>query len=174
MKTLRAAAQDGRVAGLEAQRRRVGRHVGPALVDDANDTQRHRDSLNLQTIRSVPFSQDASKRVMQAGDRFDAAGHALDAIVIQHQAVEQGCTQAALLARRHILRVGCQDSVRTVANCSRCRKQRSVALFISGQRECRCRLACSRTHRRHDILDGCVLLQLNVHARTVPGHHDGP
>ena len=41
MEALRAAAQDRRVARLERQAARIGGHVGPALVDDADDAERH-------------------------------------------------------------------------------------------------------------------------------------
>ena len=49
----RAAAQDRRVAGLEAQRRGVGGDVGPRLVDDADDTQRHAHLADLDAARAV-------------------------------------------------------------------------------------------------------------------------
>ena len=42
---LRAAAQDRRVAGLEAERAGVRRHVGAAFVDDADDADRHAHAL---------------------------------------------------------------------------------------------------------------------------------
>ncbi len=41
MEAFGAAAQDRRVAGLEAQPAGVGGHVGAALVDDADDAERH-------------------------------------------------------------------------------------------------------------------------------------
>ena len=41
MRALGAAAQDGCVAGLQAQRARIAGHVGPALVNDADDAERH-------------------------------------------------------------------------------------------------------------------------------------
>ena len=45
---LRAAAQDRGVAGLEAQRAGVGRHVGAAFVDDADDAERHAHALRMR------------------------------------------------------------------------------------------------------------------------------
>ena len=42
---LRAAAQDHGIAGLQAQRARVGGHIGSALVDDADHAERHAYAL---------------------------------------------------------------------------------------------------------------------------------
>jgi hypothetical protein len=43
----RAAAQDGGVAGFQAQCRGVRRHVRPRLVDDADDAERHAHLADL-------------------------------------------------------------------------------------------------------------------------------
>ena len=45
-----AAAQDHRVAALHADRRRIGRDVGPRLVDEEHDAQRHADFVDSQAI----------------------------------------------------------------------------------------------------------------------------
>ena len=45
---LRAGAQDRGVAGLQAERARIGRHVGTALEDDADHAERRRDPLDLR------------------------------------------------------------------------------------------------------------------------------
>ena len=45
-RALGAAAQDRRVAALQAQRGGVGRDVRPALVDDADDAERHAHARN--------------------------------------------------------------------------------------------------------------------------------
>ena len=41
MKAVRAAAQDRGIAGLHAQAPGIGRHVGPAFIDDADDADGH-------------------------------------------------------------------------------------------------------------------------------------
>ena len=51
---VRAAAQDRGVAGLEAQRAGVGRHVRPALVDDADDAERHAHALDVEAVGPRP------------------------------------------------------------------------------------------------------------------------
>ncbi len=57
MMAVGAAAQDRRVAGLEAQRAGVGRHVRPALVDDADDAERHAHALDLEAVGPRPVRQ---------------------------------------------------------------------------------------------------------------------
>ena len=60
---IRAAAQDHRIAGLEAERAGVGRHVRPALVDDADDAERRAHALDLQPVRPVPFGDHLADRI---------------------------------------------------------------------------------------------------------------
>ena len=57
-----AAAQDGGVAGLEAERAGVAGHVGPALVDDADDAERHPHALDAQAVRSVHSARHGADR----------------------------------------------------------------------------------------------------------------
>jgi hypothetical protein len=45
-KTLRAAAQDDRIAGLEAERSSIRRHRRAAFINDADDSERGRDTLD--------------------------------------------------------------------------------------------------------------------------------
>ena len=50
----RAAAQDRRIAGLQAQHRGVGRHVRAALVDHADHAERHAHALDRHAVRPRP------------------------------------------------------------------------------------------------------------------------
>ena len=59
---VRAAAQDRRVAGLEAERAGVRRHVRPALVDDADDAERHAHALDLEAVGPRPVCEHAADR----------------------------------------------------------------------------------------------------------------
>ena len=65
---IRAAAQDHRIAGLEAERAGVGRHVGPALVDDADDAERRAHALDMQAVRPIPFGNHLADRIGEVGD----------------------------------------------------------------------------------------------------------
>ena len=63
---IRAAAQDHRIAGLEAERAGVGRDVRPALVDDADDAERRAHALDMQAVRPVPCGDHLADRVRAA------------------------------------------------------------------------------------------------------------
>ncbi len=55
VRALGSTAKDDRVAGLQAQRASIGRHVRPTLIDDADDAQRYTHTLDLQPVRPGPF-----------------------------------------------------------------------------------------------------------------------
>src|SRR3546814_3255816 len=80
MDALRAAAQNGGVAGLEAERAGIGGHVRPALVDDADDPERHRDAGDSQPVGALPLGQGAADGVGPGGNLLDAARPRLDAL----------------------------------------------------------------------------------------------
>ena len=61
-----AAAQDRRVAALQAQRGRVGRDVRPALVNDADDAERHAHARDLEAVRPLPFGDRLARRDRRA------------------------------------------------------------------------------------------------------------
>ena len=71
---LRAAAQDRGVAGLEAERAGVGRHVRAALEDDADDAERRRDALDRQAVRPLQLGEHAADGIGQIGDALDRVG----------------------------------------------------------------------------------------------------
>ncbi len=62
------AAQDDRVAGLQAQRGRVDRHVRPRLVDDRDDAERHAHPAHVQSVRQAMPVDHLADRV---GERRD-------------------------------------------------------------------------------------------------------
>ena len=68
---LRAAAQDHGVARLHAERRRVRRHVRPALVDDADDADGHAHARDLETVGPRPFRFDVADGIGEPRDGFD-------------------------------------------------------------------------------------------------------
>ena len=109
VKALRAAAQDRRVARLQAQAAGVRGHVGAALVDDRDDPERHRDAGDLEAVGPLPLGQHAPHRVGEAGDGLEAIGHGLDARRVERQAVEHGAAQPLGPRRLHVLGVGGQE-----------------------------------------------------------------
>ena len=62
---LGAAAQDRRVARLEAERAGVRGHVRPALVDHADDAERHAHALDRHAVRARPAIDDGADRIGQ-------------------------------------------------------------------------------------------------------------
>ena len=63
---VRAAAQDHGVAGLERQRAGVGGDVRPALVDHADDAERHPHALDGHAVRPRPGFGDLADRIGEA------------------------------------------------------------------------------------------------------------
>ena len=68
MEALRAAAQDRGIAGFERQPAGIGGDVGTALIDDADDAERHRDTLD-QRAHSAASGGRARGRPGRAGRR---------------------------------------------------------------------------------------------------------
>ncbi|MNN24578.1 hypothetical protein D3C81_1380160 [compost metagenome] len=109
MDRLGAATQDGRVAGLQAQAGSVDGHVGPRLVDDADDAQRYAHLADLDARGQVAHVADGADRIGQAGDLAQALDHVVDARRGQRQAVEHGLVQAVAAAVVQVLRVGAEQ-----------------------------------------------------------------
>ena len=86
---LGAAAQDRRVAGLEAQPRGVGGHVRARFVDDADDAQRHAHHPDLDAGRPVPEVGDLADGIGQRRDRVEALRHRGDRLRRQRQPVDE-------------------------------------------------------------------------------------
>ena len=101
-----AAAQDGGVAGLEAQRRRVGRDIGARLVNDADDAQRHAHLADLDAARAALDVGHLAHRVGQGGDLLEARGHRLDAGGAEGQTVDHRRLEAVRAGLREVARVG--------------------------------------------------------------------
>ena len=149
MEALATAAQDGGVARLQAQSTRVGGHVGPALVDDADDTQRHRDPRDVEAVRARPACHLAAHRVVEPGDHLEAVGHGVDPLPVERQAIEHRGIQAARACRIEIVRVGVDDGVGIGAQTGRRREQGTVFLRPRGGGEDQRGRPGGCPHRRH-------------------------
>ena len=126
MEAVGAAAQHHGVAALQAQRAGVGGDVRPALVNDADDAERRRHSLDLQAVRPLESRQDASDRIGQGGDVLEPARDCLDALGIEREPVEKGGGEALGVRLGQIARIGGQDFALALAqnprgreNCAR-------------------------------------------------------
>ena len=71
----RAAAQEHRVAGLQADAGRVGGDVGPGLVDHPDDAERHPHLAQLEPVGERAAADHLADRVGQAGDVAQPLGH---------------------------------------------------------------------------------------------------
>src|SRR5215831_2019754 len=65
------AAQNCRIAGFEREPAGIGSHIRPAFVDYADNTERHSDALNCETVRPCPFRQNATDRIRESGNRLE-------------------------------------------------------------------------------------------------------
>ncbi len=149
MEALGAAAQDRGIAGFQAQRRRVRRDVGAALVNDADDTERHRDALNLEAVRTLPFGEHPAERIGQRSNGLDARCHAVDPALVEHQPIEQRCAQATRLTGSHVLRVGREYRLRIAPDRIGCRLQGAIAIVIAALCEHRHGAPCGGAHSVH-------------------------
>ena len=84
------AAQDDRVARLQAQRGGVDRHVRARLVDDGDDAERHAHLAHVEAVGQAVAVDHLADRVGERGDLADRRGAiAADALLVEAQAVEQ-------------------------------------------------------------------------------------
>ncbi len=107
MEALGAAAQDRRIAGLEADAAGIRGHVRPRLVDDADDAERHAHALDGEAVRPRPFGQHGADGIGKGRDLLQPLGHRLDALVVELQPVEQRARHPPApppLGSRHVAR----------------------------------------------------------------------
>ena len=82
---------------LEAEAGGVARHVGPVLVDDADDAERHPDPLHPQPVRPDPTVDHLADRVREGGHVPQPLRHLPRADLGQPEPVDRGRSQAVAL-----------------------------------------------------------------------------
>jgi hypothetical protein len=132
---LGAAAQDHGVAGFQAQRAGIRGHIGAALVDDADDAERHDHALDTQTVRPFPPFRHGTDGIRQGAHRLKARGDRLDARGIEAQPIQARGAQIACSRGRKIPRVGGKNAAALAAHRSRSRAERRVFLRRAGARQ---------------------------------------
>ena len=167
VEALRAAAQDAGIAGLEAQGTGVGRHVGAALVDDADHAQRHRDPGDVEAVGARPAGELAADGVRQIGDRGETVRHRGDTLAVEAQTVEQGRGQALRFRGLHVGGVGGLDGGGLVAQQPGCRLQGRVLGRPWGQRQLARGIPGSQTQIVHASLE--IVLQRRRHGPSPLG-----
>jgi len=145
---LRASAQDHRVAGFETQRAGIGRHIGPALIDDAEHADGRRHARDVQAVWPSPARELAADRIGKRRHIGDALGGRLDAFRIELQPVHQSGPEISR-SSLHVLVICGQDLVLMgadgVCGCEKC------FVFVSGCRfaQMRSRIARGAAERKH-------------------------
>ena len=99
----RAAAQDHRVAGLDAQPGGIGGHVGARLVDHRDHAERNADLRQLDAVGQRVALDDLADRIGQQRERLERLGHRLEPSGSQLEPVEQAragcpCARAAAMS----------------------------------------------------------------------------
>ena len=115
MRRFLPAAQNDRVAALDANRRRVRRDVGPRFVDKEDHAQRHADFADLQPVRPHGRLDDFPDRIAQHGDFFQGRRDLLDPGRRQSQPVDRSVAQSETGRRRQISGVARQDVAAALA-----------------------------------------------------------
>ena len=133
MPAFRTAAQNDGIAGFQAEGARIGRHVGAALVDDADDAERHAHALDPEAVRPLPLRHRGADRIGEPDDVFDAQCHRLDALLIETQAIEQRTAEFCRARRGHIPFVRCEDFPAVRPKSPGCCQQRRVLLVCAGE-----------------------------------------
>ncbi len=87
----------------------IGGDVGPALVDHADDAERHAHALDGHAIRTRPAFAHRADRIGKAAHHLDAVGHGGDALVVQRQPVEKCGRRARGLGLAEVVGIGGKD-----------------------------------------------------------------
>ena len=126
------AAQQDRVAGLQAEGGGVDGDVGAGLVDDADDAERHADLAQVDAVREGRAADDLADRVGQRHHVPHVGGDRADPLGGEGQPVDDGLAGAGLTGLGDVLGVGLDDLARTDLQRVRDREQRVV---LRGPRE---------------------------------------
>ncbi|MNL31315.1 hypothetical protein D3C87_1530960 [compost metagenome] len=102
MRRIRSAAQDHRIAGFQAQCAGVSRHIGTAFINHADDAERRADTLDIQSVRTIPGGNHLSDRILEFGDLAQRLRHSGNTLFRQCQAIDEGWQQALAF---HLLQV---------------------------------------------------------------------
>ena len=114
MAAFAAAAQDHRIARLEAQGGGIRTDIRARFIDHADHADGYGNAFDGQAVGALEGGQPATHGVGQFGDLFERAGHALDPVLGQAQAVDEAFGLAALDAF-YVFGVGLQQFVRPAA-----------------------------------------------------------
>ena len=104
-----AAAQDGRIPGLETQRSGIGGHVRTAFVDDPDHAERHPHALDGHAVGPRPPLGNLADRIGQRPDCGEAVRYGVNAGLRQCEPGEEGGGRTVAAGLIEVLAVGEQD-----------------------------------------------------------------
>ncbi len=145
-----AAAQDAGVAGLQAERGGIDRHVGPRLIDDGHNAKGHQLASQLDAVGEAPAVEHLADRVRERGHIARLLGDRGDALGGKREAVDQRAGEASCRAVIKIAPVRVKNGVGVRNEGVGDRVQRAV-LDLGRQRG---QLSRGCTGRRADLRNG--------------------
>ena len=138
---LRAAAQDAGVAALDRERRRLDRHVRPALVDHREDADRHAHAADPDAARLLAQLDDGADRIGHRRDLLAAEGDRFQGAAVEPEPIDHRRRQAVDARRREIAGVGLDQ--RSAPSRRRRASARSAALRAATGAAASARLAAA-------------------------------
>ena len=144
-----AAAQQGRVAGFDAQRHHVHGNVGACLIDHADHTHRHAHLLQAQAVGGFEPAHNLPHRVGQHGHMAHVLRRGRDAWHVEFEPVELACVHAFVERLAHVERVRRGDLVSARVERVGDRRKQPVLHVGRGFRQGALRLRGAVGHRAH-------------------------
>ena len=152
MHRLAAPTQQHGIATAQTQRGGIRCHIGPALVYDADQANRHPHPAQAQPVGPLAGVDHLTHRVGQGGHLRHGIGNAGEALRRQSQPVEQGGGKAIGLAGGKVARVGGQNVGRILTQRLGSGQQRRRLLRIAQPRQLALRRAPGTGQTRHKRL----------------------
>ena len=130
----RAAAQHAGIARFYADARSISSYIGARLVHHSHHAQRHGNLSDKQAVFECSLLKDLARRVVKRSKAFKGRCHALDAALVQKQAIDQRFLRSCLSGLSAIDRVFRADKRCVFAKGSRHCEQRLVLQLGRGFR----------------------------------------
>ena len=153
-KTVRAAAQDHGVAGLQAKHAGIGADIGAALKDHGDHAERHAHAFDGHAVGALPALGDLAHGIVDPAHHLDAIGHRIDARGRQRETIDEGGGGAARARLGDIFSIGRENRSRIGADRARHRLERLIFLLRRRKTEHArgsARARCKVTHQGRQI-----------------------
>ena len=131
MNRVASALQNGDIPGLEAEREDIRGHVGPRLVDHADDADRHGHPADLKAVRPPAHVTDRPDGILELSYGTQPVRHAVNPFRGQLQSVVESVGHAGFPGCPEVLPVRRQKLRRTAFKPVCCISQNGVFLIRS-------------------------------------------